>query len=91
MTWFGLVTQLEKKLPGFMKLGSHAWKLFMFASSPDAESEVSAPVPVYAILLGIKSICGAREHLKNELKADNGDDFIPSTALTTSLYNRAFQ
>jgi hypothetical protein len=40
------------------------------------------PMPFF---LGIKSIGGAREHLKNELKAAHGADFIPPPTLTAVL------
>jgi hypothetical protein len=85
-TW----TQLEKKARGFAKLGSHAHTLILFASSPDANLAATVPVSAYAVFLGIKSIDGAREHLKNELKAAHGADFIPSTALTVSLSTGSF-
>jgi hypothetical protein len=48
-------------------------------------------VSAYTVFLGIKSIGGAREHLKNELKAAHGADFIPSTALTVSLSTGSFR
>jgi hypothetical protein len=85
-----VVTQSEKKTPGFSKLGSHAQKLILFASSPDPDTQALAPVPDYATFLSIKTIGGAREHLKNELKAAHGVDLIPSTALTAALSTGVF-
>jgi hypothetical protein len=47
-------------------------------------------VPAYFVFLGIKSIGGAREHLKNELKGAHGANLIPSTALTAALSTVSF-
>jgi hypothetical protein len=51
-----IVTQSEKKTPGFAKLGSRTQKLILFASSPEADSAATAPVSAYAVFLGIKSM-----------------------------------
>jgi hypothetical protein len=85
-----VMMQSEKKTPYFSKLGSHAQKMIIFASSTDPDTEALAPVPEYATFLGIKTIGSAREHLKNELKAAHGVDFIPSMVLTPALSTGVF-
>jgi hypothetical protein len=47
-------------------------------------------VPVLSMFLGLTLTGSARKHLKNELKAEHGVDFIPSTALATSFHARVF-
>jgi hypothetical protein len=40
-----VVARSKKKTTGFAKLGSHAKKLILFASTQDGESEASEPLP----------------------------------------------
>jgi hypothetical protein len=64
--------------------------MIILASSSGADLEATIPVPAYVVCIDIKTIGGAMEHLKNDVKADHGADCIPSTALSASLSTGIF-